>query len=136
MCSFVKRTAIRGRSLVPETFLRIRQWRSCRNFCFLSLLMFYEPRILPCASKLLLDCLTFLTDDMLVAITNTFTFVRFRRVVAAEFRSNFADELFARAFDGDFGVFFHLHRDLVRYGIIDRVRIAEGHVHNLALDSG
>src|SRR5947207_11761833 len=102
MCSLVKRTAIRGRSFVPETFLRMRQWRSCRNFCFLSLLMFYEPRILPCASKLLLDCLAFLTDDVLIAITNTFALVRFRRIVAAEFRSNFTDELFARAFDSHF----------------------------------
>jgi hypothetical protein len=47
MFSLEKRTLMRGRSLVPEIFLRMRQWRNPANRCFLSVLMLMGPRILP-----------------------------------------------------------------------------------------
>src|ERR1700744_4559625 len=39
MFSLLKQTAIRGRSLVPTTFLRMRQRRNCSSFCFFSVLI-------------------------------------------------------------------------------------------------
>jgi len=45
MFSLVKHTAMRGRSFVPVTFLRMRQRRNCFNFCFFSVLIFSRPRI-------------------------------------------------------------------------------------------
>src|SRR6266478_1768722 len=59
MFLFEKHTLIRGRSLVPMTFLRIRQWRSCPSLCFFSVLtalgsricrghIFTEQSCLPC----------------------------------------------------------------------------------------
>jgi hypothetical protein len=47
MFSLVKRTLMRGRSLVPLMRLRMRQWRNCFNFNFFSVLISMGPRIVP-----------------------------------------------------------------------------------------
>src|SRR6185312_2870909 len=86
--------------------------------------------------QLLLNSLAFLALDVFAHITHAFAFIRFRRIERTQLGSHLADNLFVGAFNRDFGVFFHHHFDLVRNGIIDRVRIAEGHVHGLALHGG
>src|SRR5580658_10031674 len=73
MCWLEKRTLIRGRSRVPDTFLRMRQCRSLANFSFLSVLM-------------LLHRLAFLAPHFLVRVTHALAFVRFGRIVTAQLR--------------------------------------------------
>src|SRR5690348_10377810 len=134
MFSFEKKTLMRGRSLVPLSFLRTRQWRSCASLCFD--FIFISPRIWPWANQLLLNRLAFLALDVFAHVTHAFAFVRLRRVIGTQLGSHQANDLFVGTFDCDLRIFFDSHLDLVRYGIINRVRIAEGHVHDLALDRG
>src|SRR3954470_19803037 len=126
----VKQTLIRGRSLVPVIFLRMRQRRRWASLCFCSVL------IGTMNLNDLLDGLAFLTDDAFVAVADAFAFVRFRRVEAADFGSHLADSLAVGAFDGQFGVFLDGNFDLRRERVIDGVRIAEAEVDSLALNEG
>src|SRR6478736_661097 len=126
---------MRGRSLVPVTFFRTRQWRSCWRRCFFCVCMFLEPRIWPGRlNQLLLNGLAFFALDVFARITHTLALVRLRRVVGADFGSHFADQHLIRTFDGQFGVFFHRDLDLIRNGVVDRVRETEAQVHDLAGD--
>src|SRR5580658_6316322 len=120
MCWLEKRTLMRGRSLVPEIFLRMRQWRRVASRDFLSVLI-------------LLHRLAFLAPDLLAGIANSLALVRLRRIVTANFRGHLADQLFARTFDGQLGVFLDRHFDLVGDGIIDRVGIPQRQVDLVAL---
>src|ERR1700722_4579539 len=97
MFSLEKKTLMRGRSLVPLSFLRTRQWRSCASLCFD--FIFISPRIWPGANQLLLNSLAFLALDMFARITNAFALVRFRRIKRAQFGSHQAHDLFVRAFN-------------------------------------
>ena len=135
MFSLVKHTLMRGRSLVPMTFLRMRQWRSCSNFCFFSVLIslghgFGRGQII------IIGRLAFLALDVFADITHALALVRFRRIEAADFRGDLADHFLVRAFDGQLGVFLDRHFDLVGNVVIDRMRITEGQVDHLALDGG
>src|SRR5687768_594496 len=98
MFLFVKQTAMRGRSVVPCTLLRIRQRRSCFSFCFFSILMLsYDhgfcrnPNNLnkvpaaragpvnmstcPPKANLLLNGLAFLALDHFIRVTHALTLV-------------------------------------------------------------
>src|ERR1044071_2270040 len=117
---------MRGRSCVPLTLLRTRQCRRCARSCSFSVLM----------ESGLLHRFAFLANDLFAHVTDALAFVRFGRVVTADFSGDLADHLFARTFDGDLGVFFNGHLDLVGNRIIDRVRVPQAQVHVLALNGG
>ena len=71
---------------------------------------------------------------MFASVTDALAFVRFRRVVAAEFRSDFADKMLVRTFNGDLGVFFHGDLDLIGNFVIDRMGETQRQVDHLAGD--
>src|SRR5882762_4742460 len=104
MFSFVKHTAMRGRTPVPTTFLRMRQRRSCANFCFFSILILMRHG-LGRELKLLLNRLAFLALDVFASVTNALALVRLRWIKSADFGSDLADNHFVRPFDGQLGVF-------------------------------
>src|SRR5947207_15865306 len=104
----VNLTLIRGRSGVPITFLRTRQWRRRPKSCFFSGLISIRHGF--CRESLsfiqsLLHRLAFLADHMLAQITDALAFVRLRRIEAADFSRDLADDFFARAFNGELRVF-------------------------------
>src|SRR5262249_30806234 len=82
----VKQTLMRGRSLVPRTFRRIRQWRRRANSCFCSVLI----RVFRHASRItfhgLLHRLAFFAHDPLIGVAHALAFVGLGRVKAADFR--------------------------------------------------
>src|SRR6266540_4372991 len=69
---------------------------------------------------------------MLVRVLHALALVRLRRVEAAQFGGDLADELFVGTFDGDLGVLLDDDFDLVGDVVLDGVRIAEVHRHDLA----
>src|SRR5689334_13524879 len=126
MCSLVKRTLMRGRSLVPQTFLRRRQWRSFARRCFFSVLMSMRHGFCRgLKNHPLLNRLAFLALDVLARITHTLAFVRLRWIEAANFSGDLAHDLFVRTFDGQLGILLDCYFDLVGDGVADRMRIAE-----------
>src|SRR5688572_30351727 len=136
MFLLVKRTLIRGHSLVPTIFLRMRQWRSSASLCLVSVRISISHGLgsavlaLPTSS---LNRLAFLADNLLVRVAHAFALVRFGRIEAADFRGDLPHHLFIRAFHGQFGVVHDGHLDLVRYLIKDRVRETEIQVDILSL---
>src|SRR2546425_514623 len=69
-------------------------------------------------------------------VMDALALVRFRRIESADLRSDLADNHLVRAFDGQLGVFLDRHFDLVGNVVIQRMRITERQVHNLARDGG
>src|SRR6267142_4640704 len=119
MCALLNVATMRGRSLVPDTLLRMRYRRSCFSRFLVCGVMFVAPRIWP-RLKLLLDGLAFLPLDALVSVLHTLALVRLRRIERAQLGGNLANDLFARTFDRDLRVFLNCHFDLVRNIVIDR----------------
>jgi hypothetical protein len=72
-----------------------------------------------------LDCLAFLANNLLACISNTFAFVRLRRVVAANFRSDTTNDLFVASVDRNLGVLLDHNFDSGRDWIQDRMAIPE-----------
>src|SRR5438034_11814652 len=123
----VNLTLIRGRSGVPMTFLRTRQWRRRARSCLSSVLISVHHGFCQafCPSwkrqpKALLHRLAFLADDLFARVTDALAFVRLRWIEAADFSRHLADQLFAWTFDGYLGVLLHRPFDLVWDRVIDR----------------
>src|SRR5208282_5333923 len=101
MFSFVKRTLMRGRSPVPRTFRRTRQWRSCASLCFCSVLISLRHGF--CREpNFLLHCLALLALDVFARVAHALALVRFRRIEAAKFGGDLADKPPVRAFNRQF----------------------------------
>src|SRR5438128_4780711 len=122
----VNLTLIRGRSGVPMTFLRTRQWRRRARSCLSSVLISVHHGFCHafCPSwkrqpRALLHRLAFLADDLFARVTDALAFVRFRWIEAADFSRHLSDQLFPWPCDGDLGVFFYRHFDLVGDRVID-----------------
>src|SRR5436190_652663 len=90
-----KCTARRGRSVVPETRLRMRSWR-----------IWVEDRF-----AILLNSLALLAANYLAGITHTFSLVRLRRIVASNVRSHLAHGFLIHT--------LHLDLRIFRYGNFD-----------------
>jgi hypothetical protein len=73
----------------------------------------------------LLDRFALFSDDVFVGVTDALALIRFRGIERAEFGGDFSDDLFIRAFDGDFGIFVDGDFDLIRERIHDRMGVPE-----------
>src|SRR5665213_3844679 len=73
---------------------------------------------------------------MLANVTDALAFVRFWRIERTDFGGDFAHDHFVRPFNRELGVFLDGDLDLVGNVVIDRMRIAERKVDDLAIDGG
>lgn len=87
-------------------------------------------------SGLLTDALTFLTANDFTDEANTLAFIRFRRIVAANFGRELTYHLFVNTFDLDLGVVRYRDGKTRRDRLIDRVGLAQAQIEDRTLDSG
>src|SRR6476660_230376 len=103
MCRLDRKTARRGRAVVPVTRLRTRRWRLTR------------ASALPTAmgALLLLPGLAGLAQDALAGVADTLALVGLGLADLADVGRHLADQLLVRPPDGDAGGARHLEGDPV-----------------------
>src|SRR5699024_3617266 len=109
ICLFERKTFKRGHSSVPNTRFRTRRCLCLRASFFVTLVIIYRHSLLHMYRLQLFSCFTFFLTDIFFFITNTFSFVRFRRSDGADFGSCYTYLLFIDPFNDNFCVFRNVY---------------------------
>src|SRR6266540_3803903 len=104
---------MRGRSVVPLTFLRTRQWRRMAKSCFFSVLMLLDHGYCRGLNSLL-NGLAFLADNSLTHVTHALALIGLGGVIPADLGGHPSYHFLARPLDGELCVFLDGNFDLVR----------------------
>src|SRR5215203_342877 len=130
-----RKTARRGRSAVPRTFLRTRACRRMRALR-LSLAVMLMTRPSPSCSRRSLAGLAGLASDVLVAVAHALALVGLGLAQLADVGGHLADELLVDALDRDVRRRGDLELDAVGGLDVDGVAVPERELEVLALRRG
>src|SRR5208283_4906284 len=142
MFLLVKQTLMRGRSLVPLIFWRMRQRRRRASFCFCSVLISvrhgfglkplksqapvsHVSRLTP---HTLLHSLAFLADHAFIGVADALALVGFGRVEATQFGGDLAHSLAVGPFDGEVAARHRgLEADALNFELLDETLADAAH---------